>query len=188
MIPRVALISITSTGSEVEGEDRMGRAQRMTADVTGRFGGLGVELMQPVPITTTPAEVSAAVDQAVHWKADAVVLLFTGFVTPDWVVLPVRKLQIPLVLWSLPCIHTWPLVGAALCRGALADVGQPHKWCYGDVDSPALGEVYDFVRGAMVAQRLQGKKYGFIGGRTYAMYSAVFDYPQLMRQFGMTVA
>ena len=187
MIPKVALIAVTSTGSEVEGEDRMGVNQRFSEEASEQLSGLGVELMRPVPTATVPDEVAAAIRAANEWQADCVVLLFTGFVTPDWVMLPCRGLQIPLALWAMASIQTWPLVGASLCRGALADCGYQHEWFYGGVDSPALGKVYDYVRGAMIAQRMQGKKYGFIGGRTYGMYSAVFDYSQLMEQFGIDV-
>jgi L-fucose isomerase len=187
MIPKVALISLTSTGSEVQGEDRLGRAQKFTREAVEVLNGLGVELMQPVPIATTPSEVHVAVRAAEAWNADCIVLLFTGFITPDWVMLQLREKKLPLALWCVPCINTWPLVGAALCRGAIADCGWQHRWFYGDTKSKAVKQVYDFCRGAMLAQRLKGKKYGFIGGRTYGMYSAVFDYVQLMRQFGIDV-
>jgi L-fucose isomerase len=188
MIPKVALITLTSTGgSEVEGEDRLGRARQFTQEVSELITGLGVELMRPIPVAPTPNDVCDAVSKATEWQADCVVMLFPAFVTPDWVMQAVRELNLPLALWSLRCPHTWPLVGAALCRGAIADCGWQHRWFYGAADGEALHQVYDFARGAMIAQRLRGKRYGYLGGRTYGMYSTVFDYTQLMSQFGIEV-
>ena len=188
VIPRVALITLTSAGgSEVEGEDRLGRAKQFTREVSDRLTELGVELMRPVPVAPTPDDVGNAVKAATDWQADCVVMLFPAFVTPDWIMQPLRDLGLPLALWSLRCAHTWPLVGAALCRGAIADCGWQHRWFYGNPDGKALHQVYDFTRGAMIAQRLQGKRYGYLGGRTYGMYSTVFDYTQLMSQFGIEV-
>jgi L-fucose isomerase-like protein len=193
MKPRIAIIALTNQPDPTLGEPAIEVAEQLAAQATERLTALGAEIMLPVPICAARLhnthcvngeDTRRAVAQANAWPADCVILLETGFHTPGLIIPAVREIAAPLVVWAVPN-DTWPLVGATLDRGVIADLGIKHLWMYDDIESEAAVRAFDYARGAMIAARLRNTTYGFVGGRAYDMENTIFDPAQLLEQFGV---
>ena len=83
----------------------------------------------------------------------------------------------------------WPGMVAMLASGgALHHLGIEHFRVAGDVkEKEVLDKYLFFSRCAMVASRLNGQKYGLIGGRSLGMYSATVSMQDWQKKFGIDI-
>jgi L-fucose isomerase len=83
----------------------------------------------------------------------------------------------------------WPgMVAMLAAGGALHHLGFDHFRVAGDVKEQAvLDEILTFARCAKVVNRLNGQKYGLIGGRSLGMYSATVSMQDWQQKFGIDI-
>lgn len=83
----------------------------------------------------------------------------------------------------------WPgMVSMLAAGGALDHLGIHHFRAAGDFKDPkVLCKIVRFAECASVVNRLNGQKYGLIGGRSLGMYSAAVSMKDWMEQFGVDV-
>ena len=83
----------------------------------------------------------------------------------------------------------WPgMVAMLAAGGALHHLGIDHFRVAGDVNDPKVLEKYiTFAKCAKVASRLNGQKYGLIGGRSLGMYSATVSMQDWQKKFGVDI-
>lgn len=83
----------------------------------------------------------------------------------------------------------WPgMVSMLAAGGALDHLGIDHFRATGDFKDPkVLAKIIQFAKCASVVTRLNGQKYGLIGGRSLEMYSATVSMQDWMEKFGIDV-
>jgi L-fucose/D-arabinose isomerase len=92
------------------------------------------------------------------------------------------------VLWTNDQPDCHGLIGAAVTKGGLEEVGIDAPLVYGDFDdAPTLAEVKMLCTGAAAAARLRGSRYGLGGTRALEMLTASVDPNAWLTQFGVDV-
>ena len=83
----------------------------------------------------------------------------------------------------------WPgMVAMLAAGGALHHLGIEHYRASGDFRDPeVLQKIVTFGRCAKVVSRLNGQKYGLIGGRSLGMYSATVSMQDWQKKFGVDI-
>jgi L-fucose isomerase len=96
--------------------------------------------------------------------------------------------QVPVLVWTNSGPGNVGIVGGAIARGALDEVGMPVKLVHGDFDD---GETLEKVRlwctGAAAAMRLRSTTMGVGGSRCMGMYTAHADPSEIRSKFGMDI-
>ena len=83
----------------------------------------------------------------------------------------------------------WPgMVSMLAAGGALNHLGIDHFRVAGDVrDNEVLNKIVAFIKCAKVKNRLNGQKYGLIGGRSLGMYSSTVSMQDWQSIFGVDI-
>jgi len=114
--------------------------------------------------------------EALEPAADLVVFLIGTWFCAPAVVTPIRRARKPCVLWSLTTIPSFALGGAVVAKYTLQEMGLPFKFVAGmPEESEILDAVASRARAAMIANNLDGAKFGRIGGKSMGMYNATMD-------------
>jgi len=80
------------------------------------------------------------------------------------------------------------LVPFLAVAGSLDQIGIKHKRILGDISKPEIRDtVISYCRVASVISQLRGQTYGYFGGRSLGMYTAVADLSQWQRLFGIDI-
>jgi len=105
------------------------------------------------------------------------VLFFIGtwFYGPA-VVTPLRRAKKPCVMWSMTTIPNFALGGAVVAKYTLQEMGVNFKFLAGlPEETGLLGAVASRAHAAAVVNKLDGAKFGRIGGTSMGMYNATLD-------------
>jgi L-fucose/D-arabinose isomerase len=112
---------------------------------------------------------------------------------PDWsyssnAVAGALSSDVPVIVWSDAHTDQNGIVGAAIIRGALDDVGVRTKLVHGLPDDPVtMGKIERLCRGIAAATKLRNTKIGIVGGRSMGMYTAHVDPTVIRRDFGVEI-
>jgi L-fucose/D-arabinose isomerase len=112
---------------------------------------------------------------------------------PDWsyssnAVAAALNSDVPVIVWSDAHPDQNGIVGAAIIRGALDDVGVRTKLVHGLPEDPeTMGKIERLCRGIAAATKLRNTKFGIGGGRSMGMYTAHVDPSVLRRTFGVEI-
>jgi L-fucose isomerase-like protein len=108
--------------------------------------------------------------------ADLVVFFAgTWFYAPAMVT-PIRRAKKPCLIWSMIDIPNFALGGAVVANYSLREMHMPTKLLAGTPEEPEmLDAVASRARAAAVASKLDGAKFGRIGGTSMGMYNANLD-------------
>lgn len=135
--------------------------------------------------------VESAKEQAEYLKkcgVDGTVISHGVFAFPNFSAIIAKNGQGPFLL----CANLnpdWPgMVSMLAAGGALDHLGIDHFRAAGDFREPeVLEKILRFARCASAVNRLNGQKYGLIGGRSLGMYSATVSMQDWQELFGVDV-
>lgn len=135
--------------------------------------------------------VRTAKEQAEYLKnqnVDGTILSYGVFAFPNFSAIAAENGRGPYLL-AANLNPDWPgMVAMLAAGGALNHLGIHHFRASGDVCDPEVLEKYlCFARCAKVVSRLNGQKYGLIGGRSLGMYSATVSMQDWQKKFGVDV-
>jgi L-fucose/D-arabinose isomerase len=135
--------------------------------------------------------VIAAKDEALKLAAkgvDATVFSYGVFAFPNFSAIAAKNGKGPFMLVA-PLNPDWPgMVSLLAAGGALHHLGIDHFRATGDVHSPeVMDKILMFCRTARVVSRLNGQKYGMVGGRSLGMYSATVSMQDWQDRFGVDI-
>ncbi|MCL4377517.1 MAG: L-fucose/L-arabinose isomerase family protein [Actinobacteria bacterium] len=135
--------------------------------------------------------VSAAKEEALKLVAknvDGVIFSYGIFSFPNFSAIAAKNLNKPILL-AANLNPDWPGMVAMLASGgALHHLGINHFRVAGDVkEKEVLDKILTFCKCARTASRLNGSKYGLIGGRSLGMYSATACMQQWQDKFGVDI-
>jgi L-fucose isomerase len=112
---------------------------------------------------------------------------------PDWsyssnAVVGGLNAGVPLIVWSDAHPDQNGIVGAAIIRGGLDEVGVKNQLVHGlPEDRRTLARLETLCRGIACATRLRNNRFGIGGSRCMGMYTAHVDPSELMRRFGVDI-
>jgi L-fucose isomerase len=96
--------------------------------------------------------------------------------------------DVPVILWGDATPGTVGLVGAAISRGGMAELGIYTNLIYGEPNNEqTLKEVKVLLDGACAAKSLRGQRLGYAGGRSMGMLTAVCDPNEVRTKFGIEI-
>ena len=135
--------------------------------------------------------VRSAKEQAEYLRdqgVDGTILSYGVFAFPNFSAIVAQNGKGPFLL-AANLNPDWPgMVAMLAAGGALNHLGIRHFRASGDVKEPEVLERYiRFARCARAVNRLNGQKYGLIGGRSLGMYSATVSMQDWQKQFGIDV-
>ncbi len=119
---------------------------------------------------------------------DGTIFSYGVFSFPNFSAIAAKNGKGPFLL-AANLLPDWPGMVAMLASGgALHHLGIEHFRVAGDVNRPEVLDKYlRFSRVARVVSRLNGQKYGMIGGRSLGMYSAVVSMQDWQQKFGVDI-
>ena len=94
----------------------------------------------------------------------------------------------PILIWTNSGPGNLGIVGGAIARGALDEVGAVTTLVHGDFEDRAtLERIRVWCTGAAGAMRLRGKTFGIGGSRCMGMYTAHVDPSEIKSRFGVDI-
>jgi L-fucose isomerase len=135
--------------------------------------------------------VKTALQQAQQLRekgVDGTIFSYGVFAFPNFSAIAAKNGKGPYLL-AANLNPDWPgMVAMLAAGGALHHLGIDHYRAAGDFHDPAvLEKIVTFGKCAMVVSRLNGQKYGLIGGRSLGMYSATVSMQDWQRKFGVDI-
>ena len=112
---------------------------------------------------------------------------------PDWAyssnaVVGGLNAGVPVIVWSDAHADQNGIVGGAIIRGALDEVGVKTRLVHGRPDdAKTMAKLATLCRGISCAVQLRNTKFGIGGSRSMGMYTAHVDPSELMRKFGVDI-
>lgn len=135
--------------------------------------------------------VKTALNEAAKLKdkgVDGTIFSYGVFAFPNFSVIAAKNGKGPYLL-AANLNPDWPgMVAMLAAGGALHHLGMDHYRVSGDFRDPeVLQKIVTFGRCAKVVSRLNGQKYGLIGGRSLGMYSATVSMQDWQQKFGVDI-
>jgi L-fucose/D-arabinose isomerase len=135
--------------------------------------------------------VKTALQQAADLKAkgvDGTIFSYGVFAFPNFSAIAAKNGKSPFLLVA-NLNPDWPgMVAMLAAGGALHHLGIEHYRASGDFRDPqVLEKIVTFAKCAKVVSRLNGQKYGLIGGRSLGMYSATVSMQDWQQKFGVDI-
>lgn len=185
---RVGLMSLISPDCDTV-PSMMDKARRYHDEGFRTLESLGFDVIRPATPTRSSAEAIAQVRVLEDQGAEVLV-----FYIADWSFSTTAAFAalltngLPILLWTNARPDCAGLIGMAITKGALDEVGVSVPSIYGNFDDPdTLDELRLRITGAAAARRLRGMRYGLGGTRSLEMMTATVDPNQWARQFGIDV-
>jgi len=185
---RIGLLTLISADCDTV-PDMAGKARRYQQAAFDALAGMGFQVFRPPTPTRTSQEAIAHIRQLEEARVECLLMYVA-----DWsysttaAIGSLRTLRLPIVLWTNDQPDCHGLIGAAVTKGALDEVGISAPLVYGDFDdSPTLAEVKTLCAGAAAAIRLRGTRYGLGGTRSLEMLTTSIDPNAWLTQFGVDV-
>ncbi len=147
-----------------------------------------VDVLPAQKLVASVEEAKAQAEYLRNQGVDGTIFSYGVFAFPNFSAIAAKNGKGPFLL----CANLnpdWPgMVSMLAAGGALHHLGIEHYRAAGDFTDPkVLEKIVKFARCAKVVSRLNGQKYGLIGGRSLGMYSAVVDMQDWQRIFGVDV-
>jgi len=99
-----------------------------------------------------------------------------------------ETVRLPILIWTNSGPGNLGIVGGAIARGALDEVGATTTLVHGDFDNPEILErIRVWCTGAAAAMRLRGTTFGIGGSRCMGMYTAHVDPSAIKSRFGVDI-
>lgn len=186
--PRIGILGFSDGEPEVHEElKEIVKAQMdAIADALEETGK--VEVIRAKRLVNSVSTAKEEAEQLAQQGVDGTIFSYGVFSFPNFSVIAARNGRGPYLL-AANLNPDWPGMVAMLASGgALHHLGIDHFRVAGDVKEPeVLKKFLTFARCAKVVTRLNGQKYGLIGGRSLGMYSATVSMQDWQRQFGVDV-
>ena len=165
------------------------KARRYHKEAFEVMEALGFYPMRPPEPTRSPEEAVRHIRQLEDCGAETLVMYVADWsysTTAAWGALLSNGL--PIILWTNARPDCAGLIGAAITKGALDEVGISAPLVYGNFDdAPTREKLRVLCTGAAAARRLRGMRYGLGGSRSLEMLTASVDPNQWLMQFGVDI-
>lgn len=149
---------------------------------------LGFEVLDEGPLHRSYAEMTAAGRRLRARGVQALVIYVGTWTYSNCAAAAALEAGVPVVIWGDARPGTAGLVGSAVVRGGMAELGIHAHLVYGLFDDPATrSRVQRLLRAACAATGLRGQVLGVGGGRSMGMLTAVCDPNEVRLKFGVEI-
>lgn len=114
------------------------------------------------------------------------ICVIEGTWSEDHLVLDILEIvDVPVITWALPGIHTGSLCGCQQLCCVLKELGKPYKFVYGELENPDVHKEIEIYSSAVGLKKvLRRMKLGFVGYRIKGMTEISFDEYEMKSLFG----
>jgi len=185
---RIGLLTLISADCDTV-PSMAGKARRYQQAAFAELERMGFQVFRPPTPTRTSQEAMAHIRQLEAARVECLLMYVADWSYSTTAAIGVlRSLRLPIVLWTNDQPDCHGLIGAAVTKGGLDEVGLAAPLVYGDFDdAPTLAEVKTLCTGAAAAARLRNTRYGLGGTRSLEMLTASIDPNAWLTQFGVDV-
>lgn len=118
-------------------------------------------------------------------EIDLICIILGTWIEDHLVMDLLEEIDVPLIAWALPDIHTGSLCGSHQICSVLKELGRTYKFAYGELNNrKVLREIDAFSRAVALKKKLRKTKIGLIGHRIKGMTEVSFDEFELKAVFG----
>ena len=147
----------------------------------------GLEVVYHPEVASWEHQTVAGVRSLQAQDVDCIIYYVTCFIEASTAVSAVQQSNLPAIVWSIPTVDQFTLIGMGVTHGSLDEVGLEHKFLYQPLNDATLAQIKSYASAAHAKRRLRGSRFCQIGGRCLGMYTGVADPSQWRRQFGIEV-
>lgn len=186
--PILGILGVSDGDKEVH-EQLKGFVQAQVDAIAKALRASGeVEVIEALELVSSD---KSAKEQAEYLRSkgvDGTVISHAVFAFPSFSAIVAKNGKGPFLL-AANLNPEWPgMVSMLAAGGALSHLGIKQFRVSGDVnDAEVLKKYIDFAKCAKVVSRINGQKYGLIGGRSLGMYSATVSMQQWQKKFGVDI-
>ena len=147
-----------------------------------------VDIIKASDIVHSDKTAKTLAEELRNKNVDGTIFVNAVFAFPVFSVIAAKYGKGPFLV-AAPIYPDWPgMVSMLASGGGLDHEGIDHFRVAGDFNDPEiLDKTVNFAKCAKVVNRLNGQKYGLIGGRSLGMYSTTVSMQQWMEKFGIDV-
>lgn len=186
--PRVGIIGFSDGDPEVH-EQLKDVVQTQLDTITNALLEDGrVEVVAARGLVNSSATAKQYAEEIAKQNIDGTIFSYGVFAFPNFSAIAAKNGKGPFLL-AANLNPDWPgMVSMLAAGGALDQLGLKHFRVSGDVKQPKiLDKIVSFAKCASVVNRLNGQKYGLIGGRSLGMYSSTVSMQDWQEKFGIDV-
>ena len=156
--------------------------------VKGVLGNLGFEVLDEAPLLREYGEMLGAGRALRARGIKALVIMVGSWTYANCAAAAALEADVPVLVWGDATPGTVGLVGAAITRGGLAELGVHSNLVYGLFDDVGTQRrAKQLLDAACAATSLRGQRLGYAGGRSMGMLTAVCDPNEVRLKFGVEI-
>lgn len=185
--PRVGLLSIISPEKGWP-KDGLIQAKKFLESAKKALTSMDFEVIDCGEITRSHQQAASHAREIAYRRAEVLVMYISGWCYSSAVVAAGSEAHLPVIIWTDSRPDTGGLIGAAISKGALDEVGIHNRFIYGGFDNEqVLSGLRKLCIASFAASSLRGQTYGVCGGRSLGMYTGVVDPNEWRVKFGLEV-
>lgn len=186
--PRLGIIGFSDGEPEVHEQLKDVVQKQLDAIVSALQDDGRVEVVVAEELVNSVQTAKQYAEALRNQNVDATLFSYGVFSFPNFSAIAAKNGKGPFLL-AANLNPDWPgMVSMLAAGGALDHLGIDHFRVSGDVrQAEVLEKIVTFARCAMVVNRLNGQKYGLIGGRSLGMYSSTISMQDWQDRFGVDV-
>jgi L-fucose isomerase len=184
---KVGLIS-TMSPDETWAEEVVQRVASTHGVVRKAIEELGFEVLDEGPLHRRYKDMAAAGKRLRCRGINALVIFVGTWTYANCAAAAAGEAGVPVVIWADARPGTVGLVGGAIARGAMAELGIHAHFVYGLFDDEKTrARVKLLLEASCAAMGLRGQVLGVGGGRSMGMLTAVTDPNEVLMKFGVDI-
>ncbi len=147
-----------------------------------------IEVIQASSLVNSVESAKTLSEELRNKGVDGTLFSYGVFAFPNFTAIAAKNGKQPIML-AANLNPDWPgMVSMLAAGGALDHLGVEHFRVAGDInDAEVLEKVVTFANCAKVVSRLNGQKYGLVGGRSLGMYSSTVSMQDWQDKFGVDI-
>ena len=188
MKPKVGLITTMSWNTSWP-DSMVDAVKRGHITARSALEGIGMEVVEATgSIARTDRELSEHAKELWNKGAEVFCVYVGCWTESSSTVNAACLVNLPVIVWADATPGQIGIVGAAIVRGALDEVGIPTTLVHGAFnDNSALKKLKIWCTGAAAVMRLKGTRLGVGGSRCMGMYTANVDPSEIKKKFGIDI-
>jgi len=184
---KIGLVS-TMTPDKSWPQAVMDRVDKTHVKIKAMLEGMGFCVIDKGSLLRDYTEMQEAGRYLAVQDIKALVLYVGAWTYANCAVALAQDVKVPIIIWCDATPGTRGLVGGAIVRGALAEIGHYSHFIYETFDDDsAKKRCKELLEGICAASGLRGQIMGYGGGRTMGMVTATGDPVQIQRVFGIDI-
>lgn len=188
MKPKVGLVTTMSPDSTWPNKV-VNKVQEDHRKAKSALEGMGMEVVTASDGISRANEEMTRHGRILRAEEVEVLVLYVGTWTYSNIAVNLARIAgVPVIVWTYSGPGNVGLVGGAITRGALEEVGITNTLIHGDfTDEKTLRKLRRWCVGCAAAMRLRGTTLGVGGSRCMGMYTAHVDPSEIQKKFGIDI-